>query len=294
MSTADLATVIIACPNCGTRYQVPYGTVGPSGRDVQCAQCGKSWHARAEAPLPVPPAPPEDGSDALFSSEDEADLDAGFEAVAAAEDPPNQSISAEHQRTLDEIRAAIAPKQRPPSAVDQAALTKTQRAFRERQRGLAARLPVARLRRTARLAALVSLLSMLILGFSLRADLVLWFPQLAGLYSAIGLPVNVLGLEFSDAKTLTLLRDGKTVMQISAKIRSIAGRSVRVPPVLVSLLDAKGAPVYQWTVAPQASSMDPGDVVPFTTEMNAPPDLAVTVRLTFTANGGIPNTTKAP
>ena len=37
MSSPDLQTVVIACPNCGTRYQVPYATIGAAGREVQCA-----------------------------------------------------------------------------------------------------------------------------------------------------------------------------------------------------------------------------------------------------------------
>jgi predicted Zn finger-like uncharacterized protein len=291
MSSADLATVIIACPNCGTQYQVPFGTVGAGGRDVQCAQCGKTWHAKAEAPPPAPPpvpaVPPSPTADALFSPADEAALDIEFEAAAAAETASSARsvISSEHQRTLDEIRAAIAPKPAM-NDIDPAALSKSQKAFTKRQQGLAARLPLARMRRTARLAAFVALASILMLGYALRYDLVTWFPQLAGLYAAVGLPVNVIGLEFSDAKTLTLLRDGKTVMQISAKMRAIAGRTVPVPPILVSLLDANGAPVYQWTVTPPTPNMDPGDVVPFTTEMNSPPDAAVTVRLSFATPGG--------
>jgi predicted Zn finger-like uncharacterized protein len=288
MSSADLATVIIACPNCGTRYQVPYGAVGASGRDVQCAQCGKSWHATADAPPPPPPAP-SPSEDRLFSPADEAALDRALEAVAADAKPP---ISAsmrdpDHQRTLDEIRAAIAPKPQPQpvNALDPALLNKAKRAFAKRQKGIADRLPIARLRRTARLGVMVALISMLTLGFSLREDFVRWFPQLAGLYATLGLPVNVVGLQFEGPKTLTLLRDGKTVMRISAKIRSIATRTVPVPPVLVSLLDAKGGTIYQWSVAPQAPSMDPGDLVNFQTEMNAPPDSAVSVQLSFTNPG---------
>jgi predicted Zn finger-like uncharacterized protein len=294
MSSADLATVIIACPNCGTRYQVPYGAVGASGRDVQCAQCGKSWHATADAPppAPVPASPaPAPADDRLFSPDDEAALDRALEAVAADAEPPAPGQAAgldpEHQRTLDAIRAAIAPKPRPQpvNALDPALLNKAKRAFAKRQKGIADRLPIARLRRTARLGVLVALISILVLGFSLREDLVTWFPQLAGLYSSLGVPVNVIGLQFEDPKTLTLLRDGKTVMQISAKIRSIATHTVPLPPVLVSLLDAKGGTIYQWSVAPQASNMDPGDLINFQTEMNAPPDSAVSVQLSFTSPG---------
>jgi len=302
MSSADLATVIIACPTCGTRYQVPYGALGAAGRDVQCAQCGNSWRAKAEPPQapmaapvssPVAPAAPE--SDRLFSAAEERALDAAFEDEAEKVAPPKPAAppaaataDADYERTLAEIRAAIAPKPAAGAvnAIDPAQLKKTEKAFAQRQKGLTQRLPIARLRRSARLAALVALFAVVVLGLAMRNAVVTWFPQLAGLYAAIGLPVNVVGLEFEGAKTLTSLRDGKTVMQVSARIRSVANHTVDVPPVLVSLLDASGTSVYAWTVAPQTRSMDPGDLIDFVTDVTAPPDTAMTVQLSFTNPGG--------
>ncbi len=283
MSSADLATVVIACPHCGTRYQVPFSTIGSDGREVQCAQCGKSWHAHADAP------PPAIEPDRLFP-EDEAALDFAFEAeekaVAPATFPHPASIPLEpdHERTLAEIRAAIAPKvkKNPANAVDPAAIKKATASFARRQRKVVGRLPFARVRRTARLGALVLLVSMLVLGFSLRTDLVRWFPSLAGLYASIGLPVNVVGLEFQDSKTINTLREGKMVMRVSARIRSVASRPVHVPPILVSLLNAKGTAVYEWTVSPSIAELEPGEVMDFTTEVNSPPDGAASVRLSFT------------
>jgi predicted Zn finger-like uncharacterized protein len=286
MSSADLATVVIACPHCGTRYQVPHATLGAGGREVQCAQCGKSWHAEANMPLPAAIDP-----DTMFPA-DEAALDFSFEEEARASAPPPvpapppaaPPIDPEHERTLAEIRAAIAPKpkKQPVNAMDDAAITRAQRSFARRQRAAIGKLPIARVRRTARLAAFVLLASMLILGFSLRTDLVTWFPSLAGLYATIGLPVNVVGLEFEDSKTINSLRGGKMVMQVTSRIRSIASRTVKVPPVLVSLVGADGAVLYEWTVSPSAPEMDPGEVLDFSTEVNAPPPGATSVRLTFT------------
>ena len=283
MSSADLATVVITCPHCGTRYQVPHATLGASGREVQCAQCGQSWHA--EANEPPPPAIDPD----LMFTKDEAALDFAFEeeakALAVADPPPpSLPIDPDHERTLAEIRAAIAPKPQKKSvnALDAATMDRARAAFDRRQRRVVGRLPLARVRRTARLAAFVLLVSIMVLGFSLRTDLVRWFPALAGLYSAMGMPVNIVGLEFENSKTINTLRGGKIVMQISARIRSTSGRAVQVPPVLVSLLDDKGKAIYEWTVTPNAAEMDPGEVMDFTTEVNSPPDGAVSVRLSFT------------
>jgi predicted Zn finger-like uncharacterized protein len=280
MSSADLATVVITCPHCGTRYQVPPATLGAAGREVQCAQCGRSWHAVADAP-PPPPIDP----DALFTPADEAALDHAFESEARAGKPLPASLPRDpaHERTLAEIRAAIAPrpKQASVNAMDPAQLKKAVSSFDQRQKSINRTLPMARIRRTGRLGALVALLSVLILGFALRVDLVRWFPSLAGLYASIGLPVNVVGLDFEDSKTLSMLRDGKTVMQISARLRSVSSQPVSVPPVLVSLVNADGATLYEWTVAPKLAEMEPGDVIDFSTEVTSPPDGAVNVRLSF-------------
>ena len=67
------------------------------------------------------------------------------------------------------------------------------------------------------------------------------------------------------------------------RIRSINAHPTRVPLVLVSLLNDKGVAIYEWTVAPTVGEMEPGELIDFTTEVNAPPVGAVSVRLSFTA-----------
>lgn len=292
MSSADLQTVVIACPNCGTRYQVPYGTIGAAGREVQCAQCSKSWHAVADAP------PPAIEDDVMFSPAEETALDAAFEAEARAATPPpmRKLPEGEPERTLAEIRSALAPKPKNAdiNTLDPALLNKSRRAFDQRQAKISRRLPMARVRRTARLGAFVLLVSLLLLGFSLRTDLVRWFPALAGLYAAIGMPVNVVGLTFEDSKTLTSFRAGKPVMLITSRIRSIASQTVPVPPVLVSLIDAAGTTLYEWTVTLKATDMAPGEVMDFSSEVSAPPQGATTVRLSFTTPRTGPGMAVAP
>ncbi|HWA19247.1 MAG TPA: MJ0042-type zinc finger domain-containing protein [Devosia sp.] len=272
MSSPDLQTAVIACPHCGTRYQVPRATLGASGREVQCAQCGQSWHAAAE----------ERESDAMFSHEDEDRLDAVFEAEARASAPPPPMRDPEHERTLAEIRAAIAPKPKPElppkPAAPAAGITQ---AFDKRLERIRRSLPFSRLRRLARILSFVGLALLIVVAVFGRIELVRAFPALAGLYAGIGLGVNVVGLEFGDTKTLMSLRDGRNVMQVTAKIRSVSAGTVPVPPVLVTLLGEDETVLFEWTVTPKAREMNPGEVLEFSTEISSPPEGAARVRLSF-------------
>jgi hypothetical protein len=46
---------------------------------------------------------------------------------------------------------------------------------------------------------------------------------------------------------------------------------------------AAGKVLSEWTVTPDVVEMEPGEVQDFSTQVNAPPDGAVRVRLRFTA-----------
>jgi len=254
--------MIINCPNCHAQYEVRSETIGNAGRKVQCASCQTNWRAVAM------PEPDTMESDVLFSAEEERELDEVFKREEG-------QIAAWRQKAVS--NSALTEEEK----ADQKQLAIQRRALRRRQYILHRNLPRARLRRIVIMTTLVMLMTLFGGGLYLRENLVRGLPDLAGLYEAVGLGVNVVGIEFRDVETLKSLRDGVVVMEISAMLENISGRQVSVPAILVSLLDEGGETLFEWSVMPQVSAMREREWIKFETQLAAPPLDADAVRLTF-------------
>jgi predicted Zn finger-like uncharacterized protein len=279
MASTQTVSVVIACPHCGTRYQVPPETLGARGRTVACAHCSKSWLAEAPAP---------DGDDRLFTPGEEEALDREFDALARGPDAvpsglrklmKDQTPPPEVVKSIAEIKAAIAPRAPQPPAKPKAepAPAKLEKAGSQNSRGL----PLARLRAVVRTGAVLALAGIIAGGFGFRTEIVRALPDLAGVYAAMGLGVNVVGLEFGDVTTVTTRRGEVSTLSVAAKIRSVKSRRVIVPPVLVTLLDDEGSKLYEWSVAPPVGDLAPGEAAELSAELTAPPEGAREVRLSF-------------
>ncbi len=87
---------------------------------------------------------------------------------------------------FDEIKSAIAPKA-PVEKLDPAARKLRLVEFTRRQAHLSNTLPMAKMRRTARIAVLLALVCIIGGALVFRSPVVQQFPQLAGVYAAVGL-----------------------------------------------------------------------------------------------------------
>jgi predicted Zn finger-like uncharacterized protein len=270
--------MIITCPHCQTKYQVTYEAIGSAGRKVQCAHCHQAWNQdpKTAGPERSPPKDPE--SDQLFEQMAEDALD---EAMAAEE----SAAVSEVRKPAPKAKAAPASAPAPAPGADAAELQKRQQAFDRRRHAMISSLPLARLRRGARLAGTVILLGMVAGAYFWRVPIVERYPDLAGLYEQVGLGVNIVGLDFSNLETLKSLSGGNEVLSVSAQIVGQSSRPVAVPPVVISLLDEAGHAVYEWSVSPRVQDLMVGERATFDTRLSLPPSEAVRVRLSFAGRG---------
>ncbi|MBC17866.1 MAG: hypothetical protein CL942_12530 [Desulfovibrio sp.] len=80
--------MIVTCPNCTTRYNLPDDKVPPGGAKVKCSKCAHVFKAG------LPPASPEEEVESLLENDSPApeagagdDFDATFDEVAAGQSP---------------------------------------------------------------------------------------------------------------------------------------------------------------------------------------------------------------
>lgn len=269
--------MIITCPHCQTKYQVAYEAIGSAGRKVQCAHCQQAWQQR-----PLDPDPPSPEQKQAFEAIEEDGLDEALlaeERDATTDQDKSKAVQLAEQQAR--IEAAAAGK-------DEAALLrKRQKDFSRRQSAMVADLPLARLRRTMRVVGLLLLTGLAGLFYFGREGVVERYPDMAGLYEAVGLGVNIVGLDFSNVTTLLTLHDGKEVLTVSAQIKGLRSDPVVVPPVVVTLLDASGRGIYEWSVIPSVRDLMAGERSTFDTRLTMPPGEASGVRLSFARGASI-------
>jgi predicted Zn finger-like uncharacterized protein len=260
--------MIITCPHCQTKYQVTYEAIGSAGRKVQCAHCQQAWQQR---PL-------------TKKDEEEPEV---FDEIA--EDGLDEAMQAEESAVAAEVAARLEVERRAAAGkVDPALVRKRQKAFSRRQSARAAELPLARLRRSLRVAGFVLLAAIAATAYFGRVMVVERFPAMAGIYEAAGLGVNVVGLDFSNVSSLRTLRDGKEVLVVSAQIVGLEPDPVTVPSVVVTLIDAHGHGIYEWSVTPSVRDLMVGERSTFDTQLTLPPGEAERVRLSFAGGQGMP------
>lgn len=109
-------------------------------------------------------------------------------------------------------------------------------------------------------------------------------PQLAGVFRAIGLPVNLQGLEFERVAT-ELVEDAQgRFLIVQGDIRNVGKGTLAVPPIEIVIQDSTVKSLYTWTAEASRPTIIQGDAIPFRTRLASPPQSGSNVILRFAAD----------
>ena len=223
----------------------------------------------AAEPPPAAPAPPEPA----FDYSPEAPLPGppnAADTINITDAPP---LAPRHDETYDDGGNAFFSGPAPQDAEDGASFT----ARRERLK--------AKIKKDGRKSRwVIVVLVLFALNIALiagRSEVVRYLPQTASLFAAIGLPVNLRNLEFEGINISKETQDGVSILIIEGRIVNSSRKAVDVPRLRFAARTATGQEVYTWTMQPPRSLLGPGDSVPFTSRLAAPPANAADILVRF-------------
>lgn len=239
--------MILACPSCGTRYEVSTAAFPPDGRNVRCAKCGHVWHALPEEDVPPPFfTPPEATEPVVFQ-----------QPPAPVRDPEPQ---------VEEPEPAYE-EEEPPAPPREPWFTKK------------ATLMVG----WAGLAAVVLVIGFVASVY--RREVVEVWPKSASLYSGLGVKVVPSGLKLGNVKSSEAPQNGRIVLTVTGALTNVTSRELPVPQIRVGLVDRDKRELYHWTVAPQVMTLKPGQSTRFVTRLSNPPEGAASYEVRLAKAG---------
>lgn len=128
----------------------------------------------------------------------------------------------------------------------------------------------------------VCALALATLALAGRERIVTRIPATDRLFAAIGLPVNLAGVEFRGVASKVTEIDGQKVLAVTGEVVNLrSSGSAPVPGLTLTARGADGRALYVWTAQAAASKLAPGETTSFRTRLAAPPDEARDVVVTL-------------
>lgn len=105
----------------------------------------------------------------------------------------------------------------------------------------------------------------------LRGEIVRLCPPTSTVYAALGLPVNLRGLELRDLRTVSTRDGSDPVLRVEGEIANVRAGATEVPPIELSIRDQNGHILYSWTTRSQKRRLAAGETILFRAQLAEPP-----------------------
>lgn len=105
-----------------------------------------------------------------------------------------------------------------------------------------------------------------------RDTVVSYIPGAAPAYAALGVPVDMTGLDLKiEAQALTASGDGATTLVVTGSIANVTSQERPVPQIRATLLSEDKTELHSWTFDSGITSLKPGERHEFRQELAQPP-----------------------
>jgi hypothetical protein len=115
----------------------------------------------------------------------------------------------------------------------------------------------------------------------LKEQIVRVLPASSALYAAVGLPVNLRGLEFRGVKSVVSEASTQRLLQVKGEIANLRPGLTSVPAIELVVEGTDGRPLYRWTAKAPKLKLAVNETVAFETRLVAPPAAGRDVKVRF-------------
>ncbi len=236
--------MIIACPNCATKFDVGNVVFPPAGKRVKCARCSHVWlHGMASEPRPQAEGPVAEAALPVAAGP--------AAAIEAAESPP----AFRHQPSDDA----------PPEMI----WAGSDIPRRGRSRGTL-------------IAVAVAAFAVVVAGaIVFREAIARAMPGTGPIYAALGFDINVVGIEFRRIEYSWSQEDGVKTLAVTGEIVNVTGEERPVPKIRVALRGQGDEELHAWTFEAGVPSLHAGEVHAFREVLAKPPSDAAALEVRF-------------
>ncbi|PPD42337.1 MAG: hypothetical protein CTY15_12205 [Methylocystis sp.] len=116
---------------------------------------------------------------------------------------------------------------------------------------------------------------------AMRERIVRILPPVATAYRAVGLPVNLAGLELRDVHSRIVMDGMRRVLVTEGEIVNIRREQNRVPSITLAVRGANGLDRYSWTAPTPKSKLEAGEKIAFRARLASPPEDGAEVLVRF-------------
>jgi hypothetical protein len=237
--------MIVTCPSCATRTSFTNALRAPGSVKITCRTCGHKWIEIDE---------PEPAIDAISYRLSEAEP-AASRVFGRARVQDAEEVDDDIERLVEKARIA-------------------DEAFQSRQN--------ARLMRLRNWSFFGATAAAILASFTAFPEtIVKAAPAAMRAYNAIGINVNIYGLDIRNIKQQHAIVDGVRVLTIKGDIANTSEEMQKLPWLRFGLKDQGSAEVYQWTLNTETRPLKPGESTSFITRVAAPPEAARHVEIRF-------------
>ncbi|MEE2932496.1 MAG: zinc-ribbon domain-containing protein [Pseudomonadota bacterium] len=264
--------MILSCPQCNANFNLDDAVLGTEGRKVKCSKCGHRWHAIPDIVLEEPSTQPDKDTPPDAQQEEEINDADPFADLADGPNDTNESISGDQTTASDSDEPFSA------YAGSQDGLANN---FEESAGRQSAKKGIFRIIKGI---VLISLIVIILLGISFRADLAKIYPPIERIFELINIPVKPLGYGLKLSNTDSKLRQegDDSVMAISGEIENTLADTIDLPPLKSEFYDPMGTIIFTHHFKAPLPEILPGEKVKYKTEIKNPPSESVRIEITFT------------